>query len=431
MTPAARLQAAAELLEQIAATRAPADNVLRSWAQKHRYAGAKDRRAIADRVYLCLRARPRLAWVMGEETGRALVLASLAIEDELPLGEIEQLYAGVGYGPTPLTPQERERLQGDRAPPSEGVVLDLPGFVVEDLRRTWGEAWAEEARALVAGRAPVDLRVVAGKAELAEVAAELRAAGLAPEATPLSARGLRLAAEPAPDVLALDAFRQGRLEIQDEGSQLVAWLAGAAPGQTVVDYCAGGGGKTLALAEAAPGRLIACDVDARRLEAVRPRLARAGVTAELRLLDPDGGGVEDLQAGADLVFVDAPCSGSGTWRRRPEEVWRLTAQAVDDLQALQVLILARAARLVRPGGRLVYVTCSVLRRENEDSVAAFTAAHPQFRPAPIAEALATPALTDLARARLATLAGDGHTLRLSPRATGADGFFLARFERTP
>ncbi|UQV18980.1 RsmB/NOP family class I SAM-dependent RNA methyltransferase [Brevundimonas albigilva] len=248
----------------------------------------------------------------------------------------------------------------------------------------------------MAPRAPIDLRVNGAVATVEEVEAELREAGLEPARTPWSQWGLRLPSEPPPNIQALEGFKAGRFEIQDEGSQVVCWLAGAAPGMTVVDYCAGGGGKTLGLAQAmavpdngsavsgmTKGRLVASDVVNKRLENIRPRLERAGVEAELVLIGQNGGGLEDLNGQADLVFVDAPCSGSGTWRRRPEDAWRLTAEEVDRLHGLQVRILGQAARLVKPGGRLVYVTCSMLSRENEASADAFEAAHPEFAPVPI------------------------------------------------
>jgi 16S rRNA (cytosine967-C5)-methyltransferase len=263
------------------------------------------------------------------------------------------------------------------------------------------------------------------------VLAELAAEGLTAGRTPWSVWGLRLSAESPPNAQKLAAFREGRIEVQDEGSQLAAWLAGAKPEMTVIDYCAGGGGKTLALAQAMEGRgrLVACDVDSKRLDNIRPRLERAGVEAELRRLGSEGEGVEDLEGSADLVLVDAPCSGSGTWRRRPEEASRLTAEDVERLHALQVTVLDRAARLVRPGGRLAYVTCSVLRREDEDTAAAFEAAHVEFKPIPITAALGAPQITPAARERLDGLA-NGHHLRLSPRAVGTDGFFIALYERT-
>ncbi|MBC6982023.1 RsmB/NOP family class I SAM-dependent RNA methyltransferase [Caulobacter sp. 17J80-11] len=432
MTPAARLAAAAEVLDQIARSRAPAEGALKAWGQTHRFAGSKDRRAIADRVYRCIRAKARLSWAMGASNGRALVIGSLALIDGVPLEEIDALYTGEGYAPAALTAEERARLEARPGEPPAWVAAGLPAFAADSFREVYGDAWADEAEALMRPRAPIDLRVNGERASVEAVKAELEGEGLAPERTPFSAWGLRLTAEPPPNVQKLEAFQAGHIEIQDEGSQLAAWLADAHPGWTVVDYCAGGGGKTLALAQsmAGSGGLIACDVEQKRLDNIRPRLNRAGVTAELRKLGLEGGGMADLENSAELVLADAPCSGSGTWRRRPEDAWRLTEEEVDRLHALQVVILGRAAKLVRLGGRLAYVTCSMLKRENEDSCDAFEAAHPNFRPVSIETALNTPNLTDAARARLASLANGSHRLRLSPRATGTDGFFIALYERT-
>jgi len=416
VTPAARLAAAASVLDSIAQGRQPAEAVLKAWGQANRYAGSKDRKAIADRVYKVLRARARLSWAMGgREDGRALVIGSLSLIDGLTLDEIETLHSGEGYGPRPLSKQERSRLTAAGEGELPGwVASGLPAFVVEDFKTTFGDRWAEEAQGLMAPRAPIDLRVNTIKADVEGVRAELAEAGLEATPTPWSPVGLRLPSEPPPNIQATDAFKDGRIEIQDEGSQIVCALAGAAPGMTVVDYCAGGGGKTLGLAQAMRGQgtLVAGDVVQKRLDNIRPRLARAGVDAELRLLGQNGGGMEDLNGQADLVFVDAPCSGSGTWRRRPEEAWRLTADEVERLHALQVRILGQAARLVRPGGRLIYVTCSMLSRENEISADAFETAHPEFRPVALDHPRAV-----------------GHRLRLSPASTDTDGFFAALYER--
>lgn len=431
MTPAARLAAAASILDSIAQGRQPAEAVLKAWGTANRYAGSKDRKAIADRVYKVLRARGRLVWAMGgREDGRALVIGSLSLIDALPLEEIEALHAGDGYGPRPLSKQERARLTvaGEGELPG-WVASGLPEFVVEDFKATFGDRWSEEARELMAPRAPIDLRVNGLLATVADVEAELRAAGLTPEPTPYSAFGLRLPSEPPPNIQAQDAFKQGRIEIQDEGSQIVSWLASAGPGMTVVDYCAGGGGKTLALAQAmkAEGTLVACDVVQKRLDNIRPRLTRAGVAADLCLLGQNGGGIEDLNGKADVVFVDAPCSGSGTWRRRPEDAWRLTPEEVERLHALQVRILGQASQLVKPGGWLVYVTCSMLSRENEDSIAAFEAAHPEFIPYNMCGALADPHLKAMASSLVRD--ADIHYLRMSPASTNTDGFFAAVYER--
>jgi len=468
LTPAARLAAAASVLDSIAQGRAPADVVLKAWGAANRYAGSGDRRAVAERVYDVLRARGRMVRAMGgREDGRALVIGSLAFLDELTLEEIEALHAGDGYGPRPLSKQERTRIEAGEGDLPDWAAASLPEFVTEDLKATFGDRWSEEAAALMA-RAPVDLRVNTARTKVEAARAELTAGGLTPRPTPWSAVGLRLPSEPAPNVQALKAFNAGEVEIQDEGSQIVTWLAGTGlsftPDSVVVDYCAGGGGKTLALAvqglpkaeparvaapspagwlptgademaatrsapPAAPMRLIACDVVQKRLDNIKPRLARAGVVADLRLIGQNGGGVEEFNGKADLVFVDAPCSGSGAWRRRPEDAWRLKADEIERLHALQLRILAQAAALVKPGGRLVYVTCSILTRENEAVADAFEAAHPGFHPLAVAGLLDTPTLTQAARTALAAAASGGR-LRLSPASTQTDGFFAAIYERT-
>jgi len=416
MTPGARLQAAIELLDRIASSRQPADQALKAWGAASRYAGSKDRRAVADRVYACLRSG-------GGQGGRRAVLASLAADDRLPRDEIAALFSGEGHAPAPLTPEEAAWLDDQPAPGA------LPEFLEAQLGRGFGAEWREEAHALLHGRAPLDIRVNSLKAVPGAVSAAFDEMGVAYEPTPLSATGLRLSG--SVNLAPINVFKTGALEVQDEGSQIATWLLGAKPGETVVDYCAGGGGKTLALGQAlrGRGRLIACDLNPRRLDDIRPRLERAGVTAQLRRVGPTGDPMTDLVAKADRVLVDAPCSGSGTWRRRPEEVWRLTPEELKRLHALQIDILERAAALVRPGGRLAYVTCSVLPAENGDVVQSFAAKHPEFRPLPITEAAKSDMLTDAARARLAELAHGGHTVQLSPRRTGTDGFFIALFER--
>jgi 16S rRNA (cytosine967-C5)-methyltransferase len=431
LTPQARLSAAIEVIDQIARNRASADSTLKAWGQAHRFAGSKDRRAIAERVYACLRAHARLEWVMGRRDGRALVLGSVAVLDTEPLEAIEALFSGEGHAPLPVSPEERERLQAAAATPPDWAAAGLSKFVAGEFQRAFGKTWREEAAALTGERAPIDLRVNTRLTSLDAAVEELAKAGFEAKPTPWSAVGLRLASDPAPDIQALDLYKSGLVEIQDEGSQLAAWLAGPRAMTTVVDYCAGGGGKTLALAQAGGKlKLVACDVDPRRLENIRPRLVRAGVEADLRRLGPEGEGTKHLESAADLVLVDAPCSGSGAWRRRPDEAFRLTKEEVDRLHALQVKLLARAAKLVKPGGRLAYVTCSMLASENEDTVDVFEAAHPDFKPRAITEALKAPQFTAAARARLAELAGGGHRLRLTPRTAQTDGFFVALYERS-
>lgn len=421
MTPAARLAAAASILDSIAQGRQPAEVVMKAWGTANRYAGSKDRRAIADRVYKVIRARARLSWIMGgREDGRALVIGSLHALDNLSLEEIEALHSGDGYGPRPLSKQERSRITSVEGELPGWVAAGLPKFVVEDFQKVFGDDWQNQAHELMAPRAPIDLRINSLKTTREDVEGELRAAELSPEYTPWSELGLRLAAEPPPNIQALEGFKTGAFEIQDEGSQIICALVDAKPGTTVVDYCAGGGGKTLGLAQSmqGQGRLVASDVVNKRLENIRPRLERAGVEAELVLIGQNGGGLEDLNDAADLVLVDAPCSGSGTWRRHPEDAWRLTAEEVERLHGLQTRIMSQAAKLVKVGGRIAYVTCSMLSRENEDSAAAFEAAHPNFKPVPLTEDMH--AVASLAK---------GHTLRMSPASTGTDGFFFALYER--
>ncbi len=394
---------------------------MKAWGTANRYAGSKDRRAIADRVYKVIRARARLSWIMGgREDGRALVIGSLHALDNLSLEEIEALHSGDGYGPRPLSKQERARITAADGELPGWVAAGLPKFVVEDFQKVFGDDWQNQAHELMAPRAPIDLRINSLKTTREDVEGELRAAELSPEYTPWSELGLRLAAEPPPNIQSLEGFKTGDFEIQDEGSQIICALVDAKPGTTVVDYCAGGGGKTLGLAQSmqGQGRLVASDVVNKRLENIRPRLERAGVTAELVLIGQNGGGLEALNDAVDLVLVDAPCSGAGTWRRHPEDAWRLTAEEVERLHGLQTRIMSQATKLVKVGGRIAYVTCSMLSRENEDSAAAFEAAHPNFKPVPLTEDMH--AVASLAK---------GHTLRMSPASTGTDGFFFALYER--
>ncbi len=436
MTPSARMAAAIEVLDELAARRMPADEVLRQWGKAHRFAGSGDRRALAEIVYTTLRARAGAAWRMGADDGRALVLGQLAERGET-LEAVEALFTGLGHAPQPLSADERARIAAQPAERPDGVRAGVPEFIADLFKAQFGDAWMDEAQALVGQRAPLDLRVNRIRGAPEQAISLLKVDGLEPEPTPFSALGLRLSLKAAPDIQATRAFKTGWVEVQDEASQIAAALAGAKPGMTVVDYCAGGGGKTLALAaamwrsgEGQVGRLFATDVNGRRLQAMAERLTRNDVAVELRQLGSDGEGMGDLTGLAGLVFVDAPCSGSGTWRRHPEGAWRLTPESVARLATLQGQIVSRAASLARPGGRLAYATCSVFAAENHAVAQAFAAAHPAFRPVPIIQAAQTSDLTDAARLRLAELAGDGHTLQLTPRRSGTDGFFLALFERS-
>ncbi|MBW8880651.1 MAG: RsmB/NOP family class I SAM-dependent RNA methyltransferase [Asticcacaulis sp.] len=447
MTPAARLQAAADILDQLSGTRATAETVLKQWGQNNRYAGSKDRRAIADRVYRCLRARSRLLWAMHKDDkapdqGRALVLASLSLIDGLPADEIADLYSGSGYGPKPLSEDEKSLLVAGEGEAPQWVTTGLPEFVVDRFQAQFGNAWTAEAIDLMMPRAPIDLRVNGARTTREAMLALLTDEGLSPEPTPFSRFGIRLPAEPPPNLVKLEAYQTGLIEIQDEGSQLAAFLAGAGllPGVAngmmpkVVDFCAGGGGKTLALAQMMDGKgdIYACDVVEKRLRAIEPRLLRAGASAHfVHFFDPEDETQLELLKGADLVLVDAPCSGSGTWRRHPEEAHRLNEAEVARLHDLQTHILSRAARCVKPGGRLVYVTCSVLDDENAATADAFEAQNPGF------DALPIHSLIEMASghvldhgSQLVKLARTGHRLRLTPHTTSTDGFFISAYKRS-
>ena len=424
MTPGARLQATVELLEEIEASPPPADAAARRWLRRRRYVGAGDRRAITDAAFACLRGRFRLDWTIARHGGvpsprlRALVAAP---GDPLPLCD------GRGHAPPP--PDARERALVAAARRDDGAELPLaarlgvPAWLEAPLGRRFGAALEAEAAALNAPAA-LDLRVNSARARRGATVDALRRAGLDASQTPLSPVGVRVAGRP--DVRSLPAFRRGLIEIQDEASQIAAALVGAGGAGCVVDYCAGAGGKTLALAAAmrGRGRLVACDTDAARLARARPRLARAGAAGavETHVLGSAGIPPAAMPAGgADRVLVDAPCSGSGTWRRNPDAPRRLTPDAVAAHAAHQGAILAAAAPLVRVDGRLVYAVCSVLEEENEAVVATFLAACPAFRVRPVS-AVWRETLPGEAP-------GPGPFLLLTPHRHGTDGFFVAVLER--
>lgn len=392
MTPAARAQAAIELLDQIVAAArgggAAADTLIARYFKTRRYAGAKDRRAVRELVYRAVRRAGELP-----ASGRA-ALIGLARDD----ADVAAAFDGSVHGPAAIGRGE--------AGASAGVA---PAWIAAQLAASIGAA----ALPALLGRAPLDLRVNRLKASRAEALA------LLPDAapTPLAPDGVRLLDGTNVETLAI--WNDGLVEVQDEGSQLVAAAARAAPGMTIVDLCAGAGGKTLALAASmrGEGRLIACDTDRGRLARLAPRANRAGAEGiAMRLLDPgrEAEALADLAGHADVVLVDAPCSGTGTWRRNPEARWRLTPDRLARLAGLQARLLDVAAVLVRPGGALVHIVCSLLDAEGADQVEAFLTRHPGWT----ADA---PAIA----------AGEthGHGRRLTPAAHGTDGFFVARLKR--
>ena len=420
MRDGGRLAAAIAVLEDIDSRHKPARLALKAWGDSARYAGAKDRAFVSGLVLDVLRRRRSLAWRMGDESHRAGTLATLRFAWDWPVDRIAAATEDE-HGPGALSEAEEARLAApsslDEAP--DAVRGDYPQWLEPHMTRVFGEARAAEGEAL-ATRAPVDLRVNTLKTDTAHCLKALdpfrpELAGVLDNAIRIPAP---LAADRAAPVEVAPEFEKGWFEVQDLGSQIAAARAGEIKGAQVLDFCAGGGGKTLALAAAMDnsGQLYAHDSDARRLTDTVRRSQRAGVR-NLQVLSPIHPNVlAGLDGRMDLVFVDAPCTGSGTWRRHPDAKWRLSGAQLTRRMAEQDAVLSAAAPFVKRGGRLIYVTCSLFAEENEDRIAAFLERAPDFSVQPAvgpAEAFLTPA----------------GFLRLTPRTAGTDGFFVAVLER--
>ena len=432
MTPAARLASAIELLADIAADPRPADAVANEFFRARRFIGSSDRRAVAERVWSVLRASRRLGWWLdrlglpstGLAAPRLRLAAALVLEGMAP-EVVGKLFSGGKFAPAPLDGAERAALAGlaghtlDHPAMGPAVRFELPDWLLPHLAARFGPALPAEAAALLAP-APLDLRANLLKGPRAAARAALAAEGIEATATRFSPWGLRVAGRRP--VTAGAAFRAGLVEIQDEGSQLIALLADAKPGLRVADLCAGAGGKTLALAMTMEnrGQLVACDVSAARLDGAIRRLRRAGVhNVERHLLAPGDKWAKRRAGGFDRVLVDAPCTGTGTWRRNPDARARLTETDLAELTAKQALILDQAAPLVRSGGKLIYATCSLLAEENEAQVSAFLVRHPDYALLPLARAWPLASAPPVA----------GDVLALTPARHGTDGFFAAVLER--
>ncbi len=425
MTPAAIVQAAIEILSEQAARPGPLDLILARYLRSRRYIGSKDRSALTERLFGLARRHARVDWRLAEAgaapSPRARVIADLALSDGLDLGGVSQVFDGAGYGPEPLTAAELTWLAALGPAPLEtedmpaATRLECPDWAWPGFVNAFGDRADEELTALLAP-APLDLRVNRLKTDRVAARGAIRAAGFEVRDAPFAPDGLRLAGRVA--LGRLPGLLDGAVDPQDAGSQLVAQALDPQPGERVADFCAGAGGKTLALAAAMgnKGQLLALDVDGRRLDRAAPRLAKAGVDNVQR---------REIKAGADpwlkrqsgrfdRVLIDAPCSGVGAWRRNPDARWSRGQPPLGELTALQATILDRAARLVRPGGLLVYATCSLLPEENDDQIAAFLERTTDFRldppptfPAPL----------------------DGPYLRLTPARHNVDGFFACWLRR--
>ncbi len=427
MRAPAQISAAIEVLSAIEARPGPAGNALKEWGLAHRFAGSGDRSAIGSLVYDTLRKKSSAAWIMGEKTPRAIVLGMLRLARALDIAAIERLFDASEHAPAPVTGAERERLTAadlSAAPPH--ILGDYPEWLDEQLAETFGDTRAEEGAAL-SMRAPLDLRVNSLKSDREKILKAI--SHLNPVPTRWSPLGLRIALSAEgrqPPVTSETAFIKGGFEIQDEGSQLAALLSGAAPGMQVLDLCAGSGGKTLALAGMMDrrGQIFAYDSDLRRLAPIHDRLKRAGAhNVQVRAPRGKQDVLSDLAGKMDLVFVDAPCTGTGVWRRNPDAKWRMRPGALEQRIKEQAALLDQAAAFVKPGGRIAYVTCSVLQAENNAQVRNFVARMPKWRVLPPAETLLSLGERG-AVLKAAALASDEGIL-LTPRRTDTDGFFVS------
>ena len=428
MRAGARVAAAIEVLENIEARKRPATQALKDWGINHRFAGSGDRAVIGNLVFDTLRQKSSLAWRMGEESARAGIIGALHWIWGLSEDDIALQFDGSTHAPMVLTETERSSLaNGNLADCPAWVRGDYPEWVHGSLVRQFGEAACEEVAAQ-AVRAPIDLRVNLLKANRDKVLKAL--ARFSPEETPISPDGIRIPASKgagrSPAITAETGYNKGWFEIQDEGSQLAALLAGVQPGQQVADICAGAGGKTLALAAILnnKGQVHAHDVDRHRFKKIHQRLRRAG-TRNVQVIDPGEGALDSLNERMDVVLVDAPCTGSGTWRRHPDTKWRVREGALAARNAEQKAALNMATPLVKIGGRIVYVTCSILPEENSDQVRAFLDQNTNFRPGKTDP--------DITAKIMSRRGGDASApeseIQLTPLRDSTDGLFIACMER--
>lgn len=428
MRPAGRITAAMEVLQEVLTRHRPAADALADWGKAHRIAGSGDRAAIGNLVYDALRRRSSIAWAFEDDSPRALAIGAAPEALQLTPAEVAALCDAGPHAPAPLDPREVRALTRPLAEAPPNIQADVPEWLWPTFVALFGERAVAEGRALAA-RAPTDVRVNTLKATRERVAKSLKPFGVVE--TRLSPLGLRIppptGPHRTPNLQAEAAFEAGWFEIQDEGSQVAAALAGAGPRLQVLDICAGGGGKALALAAAMQntGQIYAYDDDRLRLKPIFARLKRAGVRNAQVLRAGDTAALSALGARFDIVFVDAPCTGTGVWRRRPEAKWRLKPASVELRQRDQREVLATAAPLVKPGGALVYATCSLLPEENAGALAWLQAQRPEFaiEPYPVAWRRALPGEPP------ASADGDRESLLLTPASHATDGFFVSILRR--
>lgn len=434
MTPSARLQAVLDILTLIETTLRPADAITSHFFRARRYIGSKDRGAVSTVVYALLRHQGRLTWWLesksAEVTPRQRLLAYLILVEQQPLEAINKLFDGKKYSVAALVDQEKELIQKlkgltlDNQTMPEAYQVECPPWAEAHLKRRFRSRFRRELRAMLEP-ATLDLRINPLKTTREAALSALKDFGLDPIPTPLSTLGIRLLERPSLSTLPM--LREGLIEIQDEGSQLVAALVDAEPGQRVVDFCAGAGGKTLAIAAQMnnKGRVTACDVLATRLKRSTERFRRAGLhNIEVKPLETEHDPwVKRHKLSFDRVLVDAPCSGTGTWRRNPDQRYRSLGPGIEKLLPLQLSILESASRLVKPGGRLIYATCSLLAAENEDQIGLFLEKNTDFVILDFSEVW---------KSKMSSpLPCDGPYLSLTPAQHHTDGFFAALLLRKP
>lgn len=425
MKPAARIQTAIDILERIENSRVPMDTTCGDYFRVRRYIGSKDRAVTVQRVYDVTREHARLGWWLEknrhEDTPRARLLAHLVLVEDQKEKRLRDLFDGSKYAPEPLSQAEIALIQKlqDQKLDHPGMPLpvrvECPPLYEDSLRVYFGDEFEQEMLALIEP-APLDLRVNTYQCPRDKAKSYLEADGIETDETPYSPWGLR--ARGKAFLSKTKAFAKGWIEIQDEGSQMIAYLCDPRPGQQVLDYCAGAGGKTLALAAAMEkkGRIVAMDTEERRLDKGRARFKKAGLAdmIEVRPLSDDQHRrwLRRQKGTFDLVLLDVPCTGTGTWRRNPDMRWKTYGPGLEELVEIQKEILEKTAKTVKPGGRLVYATCSLLSAENEEQVAHFLGLHAEFRLKPVSEKLG------------------GNYMRLTPQRHNTDGFFAAILEKT-
>jgi 16S rRNA (cytosine967-C5)-methyltransferase len=417
-----RIAAAIVVLSDVEQRKRPVSEALKAWGINNRFAGAGDRAAIGNIVYDALRSRSSLAAAMGADTPRALVLGVILRGWGESPEALNALFADDSHAPEALTAEEIAGATADISGAPEHVQADTPEWLSPSLKRAFGDQFIAEGQAMT-GRPSLDIRANALKATSQKVAKSL--ARFTPEETAIAPFGLTMPAGPrdarTPNVTTDEGYLKGWFEVQDQGSQIVSALAGAKEGEQVLDLCAGAGGKTLALAATMgnTGQIFAYDSDRSRLAPIYDRLKRNGVrNAQVRA--PNPGALDELIGKLDRVVVDAPCTGTGTWRRRPDTKWKLTPELIALRQSEQAALLEEALTFLKVGGTLVYITCSILPEENDDQVIGFLEKHANVETVPMATAWRKALISDLPEG-LETPAGG---LMLTPARTSTDGFYI-------